>query len=310
MKFLIRTEGRWSLAPSEGSSGVQPRGRSGTYSLDTVSGQMLSDKTKVGSLSIRAIGDKDELELPAGPLGSFDFEICIGEVMKQIQSPSNAGAYFVLPSQMNAAEYPHYAPEAIVRDVNDYRWDRTAGPRGQLSGHPAVAQFLLDNASTSARKGGINTVREMLRSLRTESTYVRPQSDVSKEVKRVLNDFKLQNGYLAVPKLISMLSAKTGMEVRNTVRQVLEKHLAKLRTVAVLDVPTRGLGHDLLQWSSSKHRVNLIYASAVPVNAYNNETKSSQHLLLQRVVSSLLLRGKAMNKFSDEGFENPITLGY
>jgi len=232
---------------------------------------MLSDKTKVGSLSIRAIGDKDELELPAGPLGSFDFEICIGEVMKQIQSPSNAGAYFVLPSQMNAAEYPHYAPEAIVRDVNDYRWDRTAGPRGQLSGHPAVAQFLLDNASTSARKGGINTVREMLRSLRTESTYVRPQSDVSKEVKRVLNDFKLQNGYLAVPKLISMLSAKTGMEVRNTVRQVLEKHLAKLRTVAVLDVPTRGLGHDLLQWSSSKHRVNLIYASAVPVNAYNNE---------------------------------------
>ncbi|OLP86585.1 hypothetical protein AK812_SmicGene32291 [Symbiodinium microadriaticum] len=127
-----------------------------------------------------------------------------------IQSPSNAGAYFVLPSQMNAAEYPHYAPEAIVRDVNDYRWDRTAGPRGQLSGHPAVAQFLLDNASTSARKGGINTVREMLRSLRTESTYVRPQSEVSKEVKRVLNDFKLQNGYLAVPNL-AMLSSKTGM---------------------------------------------------------------------------------------------------
>ncbi|OLP86584.1 hypothetical protein AK812_SmicGene32290 [Symbiodinium microadriaticum] len=69
-------------------------------------------------------------------------------------------------------------------------------------------------------------------------------------------------------------------EVRNTVRQVLEKHLAKLRTVAVLDVPTRGLGHDLLQWSSSKHPVNLIYASAVPVNAYNNETKSSQHLCI------------------------------
>ena len=44
---------------------------------------------------------------------------------------------------------------------------RTGGPRGQLAVHPAVAQFLLDNAASTAleENTGINAIDEILKIL-------------------------------------------------------------------------------------------------------------------------------------------------
>merc|ERR1712232_1417932 len=81
-------------------------------------------------------------------------EVVAGEIMEAIQDPCNDGAFFVLPSQLNGAEYPHH--NCIVRKVEEYKTDQTGGPRGQLAAHPAMAQFVLDNARNVSNPGGIN----------------------------------------------------------------------------------------------------------------------------------------------------------
>ncbi len=43
-----------------------------------------------------------------------------------------------------AFRYPY--PTDLVFHVEDYKHDNGAGPRGQLAVHPAIAQFILDNA--------------------------------------------------------------------------------------------------------------------------------------------------------------------
>ena len=52
---------------------------------------------------------------------------------------------FLLPSQLNAAEYQ--SQDEIVERIQEYINDKTGGPRGQLAGDPAVAQFIIDNAA-------------------------------------------------------------------------------------------------------------------------------------------------------------------
>ena len=60
----------------------------------------------------------------------------------------------MVPAQLNGAEYP--SASRVVRLVADYKEDLRGGPRGQLATHPAVAQFLLDNAQSVERPRGIN----------------------------------------------------------------------------------------------------------------------------------------------------------
>ena len=57
----------------------------------------------------------------------------------------NRGALFVIPSQFNAAEYPYHTD--LLFQVEDYKHENGSGPRAQLAVHPAVAQFILDNAA-------------------------------------------------------------------------------------------------------------------------------------------------------------------
>ncbi|CAE8593125.1 unnamed protein product, partial [Polarella glacialis] len=42
------------------------------------------------------------------------------EIMAEIQNPDNADAYFVLPSQLNGAEYP--SERSIIGQVDDYKF--------------------------------------------------------------------------------------------------------------------------------------------------------------------------------------------
>jgi hypothetical protein len=72
----------------------------------------------------------------------------------------NAGALFVVPAQLNGAEYP--SATRVVHHVADYKEDIRGGPRGQLAAHPAVAQFLLDNAQSVERPKGINAADQIV----------------------------------------------------------------------------------------------------------------------------------------------------
>merc|ERR1719394_1254852 len=105
--------------------------------------------------------------------------ITSGEVMQNIQEASAAGAYFVLPSQLNGAEYPSEVD--IVQQIQDYIYDNTGGPRGQLAVHPAAGQFILANACSDRLPEGITAVDEIL-------------EEIGKPM-------YLKNGYLSLPRV-------------------------------------------------------------------------------------------------------------
>ena len=46
-------------------------------------------------------------------------QVYSSEIMKEIQKEENAGALFVLPSQLNGAEYTSHEKRSIVRQVMD-----------------------------------------------------------------------------------------------------------------------------------------------------------------------------------------------
>ena len=53
---------------------------------------------------------------------------------------------YVLPSQLNGAEYKSFSKGDLVSWLYDYIHDYTGGPAGQQAGHPAIAQVIIDNA--------------------------------------------------------------------------------------------------------------------------------------------------------------------
>lgn len=63
-------------------------------------------------------------------------------------------------------KYPWTKKRAHPASQTIFKW-RTGGPRGQLAVHPAVAQFLLDNAASTAleENTGINAIDEILKIL-------------------------------------------------------------------------------------------------------------------------------------------------
>lgn len=173
------------------------------------------------------------------------------EVMKEIQNPENQGAVFVLPSQLNGAEYPSDADRDIIAEIEDYKSDNTGGPRGQLAVHPAAGQFMLDNAANARSPSGINAVAQVLPELNAAGFA-----------------FELVNGYLKVPPI--------KYEDMDAVMTILRQELANLRILLMEDVPACGLTPDKRYFCKVSHRVNLIYASAVPVQAYLNAGRPDQ----------------------------------
>eukprot|EP00931_Biecheleriopsis_adriatica_P067676 TRINITY_DN41773_c0_g1_i1.p1 TRINITY_DN41773_c0_g1~~TRINITY_DN41773_c0_g1_i1.p1 ORF type:complete len:376 (+),score=66.34 TRINITY_DN41773_c0_g1_i1:116-1129(+) len=195
---------------------------------------------QVGTPSFDPIGDDplpDVLQKP----GNEDLpviKVLASEIMKEIQKPENEGAYFVLPSQLNGAEYPSHT--SIIKRIEDYKFDNTGGPRGQLAVHPAAGQFILANAASDENPNGINAIDEILEQL----------SDTG---------FKLKNGYMKID------PAKSPGAL-----QKFKGHLHTLRPLIMKDVIANGLLPSKGGWSDGQHAVNLVYASAVPVDAYLN----------------------------------------
>lgn len=268
------TEGRYKLRDQLGDT------RQGGYRFDRDTQQLFDERgSPVGHFSAEPLQAEP---LKARPSGVQDMPI-IGimntEVMAEIQQPDNDGAYFVLPSQLNGAEYP--SDDVVVEDVDHYRYDHTGGPRGQLAAHPAAAQFVLDNAACDGRPNGINAAKDIVSAL-SKAGF----------------EFRVQNGYLAVPR---------GLERQGRQQQVvtlLEKSLHDLRPLVMRGVPASGLLPSHSGWSDRTHNVSLVYASAVPVQAYLNRGGRDE-LPVQREVASLVLMAQYLGALkaaaADEG---------
>ena len=169
-------------------------------------------------------------------LPSLGITVHIGAIQDDIQTKSGRHRVFVLPSQLNAAEYPDQF--TIVKKVQAYKDDPTGGPRGQLAADPGVAQFILDNASNEQRPDkGIDNTRLM-----------GPMPGVT-----------LQNGYLQVDETQAPANA-------------FGKHLKDMTVLGVRNVRVVGLDGSYESFVSEEHKVDLIYASAVPLTPHYGNT--------------------------------------
>ena len=172
----------------------------------------------------------------------------------EIENPENADSFFVLPSQLNGAEYRSPEDYNIVRNISQYTSDYTGGPRGQLAVHPACGQFIIDNASNTVNKNGINAIKYLLEKINYDDDFY---------------NFELINGYLKIPKM----SDSRGTEKV----KLFIKHLREMRVLGMTDIQVDGYYYGRNEnlstgttRSDTPHNVNLIYASAIPINTYNN----------------------------------------
>lgn len=272
--MVSQTEGKFSLR----TMGERQQ-TAGSYRFDPASGQLCTDSSQVvGRFSLETLS-KDPLNF--SPLESEErrrmpvVSICPSEIMAEIQKPSNAGAYFVLPSQLNGAEYLNACNAYIVRELQAYCAEGSGGPRGQLAVHPAVGQFLLDNAASQTNDQGINSVADVLDS-------------INRDLPEAMH-FQSVNGYFRIP------HAPPGQ--RAEVIQKLRGNLHKLRLIVMEDVPATGLNPDRTSLSSESHSVHVAYCSGVPMGTYVNGIRGGirgQGLLdvqafQQRVAESLLV---------------------
>eukprot|EP00913_Durusdinium_trenchii_P018921 g17779.t1 len=248
--IIAKKEGYWSLS-----------GASGRYRFDPVSGWLTSFDSgeKFGCFICKKI-QPHPLQFASSFSKVTSLKILSSEIMTEIQRKENAGALFVLPSQLNGAEYPSHTH--VVKEVEEYKRDNTGGPRGQLAAHPAAAQFILDNAAKDGCTGGINSIDEIL-------FQVGP-------------NFELVNGYLKIRDLPdSNAEAET--------LGVLESHLNTLRPLIMEDLPAKGLMPDKKAFADCTHKVGLVYASAVPVDSYMNQGGKTD---FQAKVAELILVGQ------------------
>ncbi len=174
-----------------------------------------------------------------------NIQITNSQIDIEIENENNGNAFFVLPSQLNGAEYQSDQDGSIVKNIEQYASDGTGGPRGQLALHHAVGQFILDNAANTKNINGINCVKYLLQTLKTNT-----------------NNITLINGYLKVPK-------------ENEQAELFLENLDMMMVVGMEDVPVKGYyyGRETkpnFGKINKTHKVNVIYASAIPIGIYTN----------------------------------------
>ena len=188
-----------------------------------------------------------------------------GNVGIQIQDPVNGDAIFVLPSQLNGAEYK-YPEQAKTIKLNDYKEDPTAGPLGQLSFHPVVDQFVMDHAERGLPNGENFT---------SDFLVINAIDDVILELLTLdITSLTLNNGYLQVPINLNnsqeLVLKDGGSEnpSQNAIA-IFDSLSTRLKVLQTDDVPTSGLKppREYKEFNSvSNTKATPIYASAVPLN--------------------------------------------
>mmetsp|Transcript_158587 Transcript_158587/g.508774 ORF Transcript_158587/g.508774 Transcript_158587/m.508774 type:complete len:1445 (+) Transcript_158587:179-4513(+) len=170
-------------------------------------------------------------------------QVVDSEVIAEIQQNWNAGAIFVVPARFNGTATPN--ARTVFRSVDEYASRPAGGSRAQLAVHPALGQFILQNAATASNKAGAQLADSF-------------QEAASRA------GFRLQvtNGFLELP------DAPSGEAPATALLQ--QAHSLKL--LVVKGVPACGLCPDLRQLSKSEHQVNMMYVAAVHVGEGGDPT--------------------------------------
>jgi hypothetical protein len=188
--------------------------------------------------------------------------VILSAIDYEIEKEENKDCFFVLPSQLNGAEYPSYEKKYIVKKINQYKFDNTGGPRGQLAVHPACGQFISDNASNDNNLYGLNAVKDIV-DIINDNNY----------------DITLKNGYLKVPP-------------QNNKSIKFKNNLEHIKILGMKDVKVDGYyyGRNNPESGSTRNKklysVNLVYASAIPINTYTNKYISEN---LKSIANSILI---------------------
>jgi hypothetical protein len=234
-------KGKWSLKSDKGEENT------GSYEFDPktmkITTRFNGKQDKIASVMITKCMCPVSafVNNRAGDFPFSEIKVILGSIQDLIQTKAsdNRQKVFVLPSQLNGAEYP--SQDYIVSKLQTYMDDRTGGPAGQLAADPGVAQFIIDNAANDNTElfdhnRGINNVRLM--------------GDIP--------GITLQNGYLQV---------KDDANI-----QEFENKISQMTVLGVRDVPVRGLMGGQREFFYADHTVDLIYASAVPIKADTDPT--------------------------------------
>jgi len=233
--MVQQRSGRWVLA----AIGRSPKeGRYTFRKLDQNSGLVLDGGEEVARLICKVLSDE---ELKWSCSGSLrEVKITKSELMKEMQSASNEGAYFVIPSQLNGIDSPN--PNRVLKCLEECKSDealfKRRGVRGHLAVHPAVGQFLLDNAG-GAHGNGLNTVGKVLESIHSDQV-------------------EFQNGFLKV-------NPNSDESLR-----LLVANLHKMQPLVLEDVPAAGLRRSKT-YTAAVHCVHLAFASTCPVDPSQGE---------------------------------------
>ena len=189
------------------------------------------DITRYADLYNHLVND-DKIWLTKGNIG-FDIQQLPSKDVRQM---------FLLPSQLNSAEYPNHT--TIIKNIEKYCKDPTGGPRGQMAVNLGVADFLLKNASNMENIDGINNTRLM----------------------GTIPGVNLVNGYLQVQ--------------YNAEVDTFWKELHAMTVLGVRDIPVtntinaRNINDANPNQFDSTKKVDLVYASAVPIDGYCNDGPS------------------------------------
>jgi len=165
--------------------------------------------------------------------------------MEDMRAHSTKNQMFVLPSQLNGAEYGNQnhivTPESWLKD---YVNDGTGGPRGQLAGDHNIAKYIVSRAANENNKHDITTIN-----------YVR---DICNNP-IFAGKLYLLNGYLQVRDMSAhQIDTLGGM--MSTIKLLVSENL-----------PVSGYGVDLKPKEYEGKTVHLAYASAIPIGAdYGN----------------------------------------
>lgn len=188
------------------------------------------------------------------PLDS-KISIIVSDIKTEIQKETTVDRrrLYVLPSQLNAAEYPSNHTQHIVTHVDEYKKDNTGGPHGQLAGDPGVAQFIIDNASNENRRNGIDNTRGM---------------DLD-----TIEGVTLKNGYLQL-----------GNTLNQSIVDEFTKRLPKMTLFGMKNVRVNGLDNNNENFVDMNHTVDLAYASAVPVGIYDNRDTQVNRQIATRTI--------------------------
>jgi hypothetical protein len=242
-----------------------------TQNTTQLGGQQQSTKSGTENATVRCAkadvdGDLYNALCKKFPAFSKNIGIHVGSVGDDIHTPPpqtyDRKCVFVLPSQLNAAEYGSAKKTSIVKEVTRYKWDITGGPIGQLAADPGAAQFIIHNAMHSGRpeKQPYNDANPV------NYDFINYISDMGPH-----QGIKLINGYLKVTENLVNIPE-------------FEKNLKHMNVLGMSDLAVCGTlvkaGNHFLH-TAKQHKVDLIYASAVPLvqhERYCNNTKEKDTL--------------------------------